>query len=101
MGPLSGAGWIPSMRVFAAGTLVGGALSLAGLVSSARAVVASFASTGAEQTFVVPAGISSVHIVAVGGKGGGGNPNLGASRGGAGGVATADLAVAGGETLYV
>lgn len=63
------------MRVFAAGALVGAALSLAGFVSSARAMVASFASTGAEQTFVVPAGISNVHVVAGGGKGGGGNPD--------------------------
>ena len=63
--------------------------------------MASFASTGAEQTFVVPEGISSVHVVAVGGKGGGGNPNLIPGSGGPGGVAAADLAVAGGETLYV
>ena len=72
-------------------------------VPPARAAEASFAYTGSEQTWVVPPGITSVHVVAVGGKGGAGDPDVGptAAPGGFGGLAAADLAVAPGETLYV
>ena len=55
-----------------------------------------FAFTGAEQTFTVPAGVTTVHVIAIGGRGG--------SAGGVGGAAgdvSGDLAVAAGETLYV
>ena len=60
-----------------------------------NAVTCSFASTGAEQTFSVPSGVASVHVVAVGGRG---YSPLG---GGFGAVATADLPVVAGEVLYV
>ena len=62
--------------------------------SSGRAV---FASIGAEQCYTVPAGVTSVHVVAVGGAGGG-------SLGGAGGTGaqiTSDVTVTAGQTLYV
>jgi hypothetical protein len=60
-----------------------------------RTVVCTFTSTGSEQQFLVPAGVGSVQIDAVGALGGGG------VVGGLGGTASAVVAVAPGETLYV
>jgi hypothetical protein len=54
--------------------------------------------TGAEQTFVVPAGVHSLHVVATGGQGAPGQQP--AATGGAATV-TADVAVTPGKTLYV
>ena len=56
---------------------------------------------GTQQTFTVPAGVTTVHVVAVGGSGG---PSVGCffpPCGGAGAQATADVAVTPGEVLYV
>jgi hypothetical protein len=72
----------------------------------------SFFISGGTNTFVVPAGISKVSIIAVGGGGGGGSgydsptaPKvyLGASGGGggAGGIIECDLTVTSGETLFI
>jgi hypothetical protein len=58
-----------------------------------------YSPTGAEQTFVVPAGVSSVGVVGVGGEGGAGAANGGA--GGFGATVTGDVAVTPGEVLYV
>lgn len=62
-------------------------------------------SSGAEQSWTVPAGVASVHVVAVGGHGGMGQtePAGGDSHGagGAGAVVTADLDVVPGHTLYL
>ncbi len=66
--------------------------------TAARAASATFAYTGAEQSFVVPDAITSVQVLAVGGHGGAGLP------GGAGGRAaqvSGVLGVTPGETLYV
>jgi hypothetical protein len=57
-------------------------------------VVCTFTYTGHEETFTVPAGISSVQIDAVGAPGGG-------SAGGLGGTASGSVAVTPGETLFV
>ena len=60
-------------------------------------VVCTFGYTGAEQTFTVPAGVTSVTLTATGASGGtdhGGTP-------GRGGVATVSAAVSSGEALYV
>lgn len=65
----------------------------------ARATDVTFVPTGAEQTFTVPAGVRTVHAVAVGGKGGDGAESGGA--GGFGALASADLAVTPGQTLYI
>jgi hypothetical protein len=62
--------------------------------TSASASTASFAYTGGEQTFKVPAGVSSVHVVAVGGTGA-------YIAGGQGGLVGADVSVTAGATLYV
>jgi hypothetical protein len=63
-----------------------------------------FKSTGSEQTFTVPAGVTSVHVQAIGAAGGQGQV-LGsaenASSGGLGAVVGGELAVTPGEVLYV
>src|SRR2546430_16304530 len=86
---------------FAASVCTASGLLLAALPPSAGAAVAPFSYTGAEQAFVVPAGFTSVHVVAVGGKGGNGDPTPTTPAGGLGGIATADLPVSPGELLYV
>ena len=68
------------------------------LASPARATVSSFALPG-EQMFVVPGGVSTIHVDAVGGRGGKGRNNT--SRVALGARATADLAVTPGQVLYV
>jgi hypothetical protein len=75
-----------------------------GCVQSANTVTCTFSSTGSEQTFAVPTGVSSVSAAAVGGRGATGAGTDPGSSGGAGGFGaqvTGDLAVTGGETLYV
>lgn len=81
-------------------------LALAGLLSlggaaSARAQPGSqtFGYTGGEQTLVVPAGVASVHVIAVGGRGG--EAFTGGGAGGAAAEVEGDLSVTPGETLYV
>jgi hypothetical protein len=69
------------------------------LPASAGAETRTFLPTGGEQTFTVPSGVTSVHVIAVGGRGGTGS---GAPAGGGfGAVAIADLAVTPGQVLYV
>jgi hypothetical protein len=70
---------------------------------SARADVVTFLPTGDEQTFTIPDGVTSVHVIAVGGEGGTGGgclANCGGARG-FGALASADLPVTPGEVLYV
>jgi hypothetical protein len=74
-------------------------LVIAGPSSASAATVKTFTYTGAAQTFVVPAGVTSIHVVAVGGKGGTGAGN--SAPGGFGGVVAADVAVTPGQLLYV
>ena len=93
-----------SRKVALAGALV--ALAATGSAVPAQATVGSpcqvsgqqatcsYASTGGEQSFLVPNGVTSVNVMATGAKGAGGN-------GGAGGTASATLAVTAGSTLYV
>ena len=78
------------------------ALCLAAVVSAEAATFAqaavteTFAYTGDEQTFVVPAGVVAVHAILIGGSGGAsGEP------GGAPVIANGDLPVTPGQTLYV
>src|SRR5882724_6220216 len=52
---------------------------------------------GGEQQLTLPAGVSTLHVVAVGGAGGG---TLGGS-GGTGAQVTADMPASGGVTLFV
>jgi hypothetical protein len=64
--------------------------------SAAQASTTAFTTTG-EHAFVVPAGVTSVHVVAIGGRGG---TSSGGPAGGLGAVASADLAVTSGQVLY-
>ncbi len=85
---------------------VGAALGLSAFVFSPAAAAAcqtgslTFLSTGAEQCYAVPAGVSSVQVVAVGAPGGTG-VGLGAGTGGLGGMASGGLSVFPGEVLYI
>lgn len=82
--------------------VVGGLCLTAG-AGAASAQTVTFLSTGAEQTFTVPEGVTSIRMVAIGGRGGDGSPN-GAAPGGSGGfgaTVAADIAVTPGQTLFV
>jgi hypothetical protein len=57
-----------------------------------------FESTGTEQTFVVPPGVETIHVVLLGGRGGAG---VTGGAGGAGARVEGDLSVTPGSTLYV
>ncbi len=61
--------------------------------TGAGAETARFASTGAEQTFTVPVGVTSLRVTAVGGRGGG--------TGGFGALVFATLPVVPGQVLHV
>jgi hypothetical protein len=81
-----------------------GALSLVA-AQPASAETFTFGFTGAEQTYNVPAGVHSIHVVAVGAKGGkGSSDTFGFFHGGKGAVGErveADLSVAAGEVLFI
>jgi Glycine rich protein len=66
---------------------------------SAFGQTVSFFQTGGQQTFTVPAGVTSLHVAAVGGSGGA--AGTGMAPGGFGGTASADLSVSAGQVLYV
>jgi hypothetical protein len=67
--------------------------------TSAEAETFTFGFTGAEQTFPVPAGVTSIHVVAVGGRGGIGTGS--GAPGGMGARVTTDLSVSPGQTVFV
>jgi len=86
------------------------AVPLASLLWFASAQPASasttvFAYTGGEQTYTVPAGVHSIHVVAIGARGGRGEDRAGTGEfGGSGGLGDrleADLAVEPGQLLFV
>ncbi len=96
------------MRALGAGLVIIGAL---GLIAPAPSwadpvcgptgggfTTCTFPYTGAEQQFVVPAGVSSINVLAIGGAGGNG---FGVGSGGLGAKVTATLPVSGGQSLYV
>jgi hypothetical protein len=64
---------------------------------SLTTVTCSFSPTGSEQTFAIPVGVSSVHVVATGASGG----TTFIGQGGAGAQVASDLAVTSGGTLFV
>jgi Glycine rich protein len=88
--------------------LLGLAVACAALAASAApasaATTQAFAFTGTEQTFTVPTGVTSLHVVAVGAKGGNGSDESAKKLGGPGGLGAsveADLPVTPGQVLYV
>ncbi len=70
--------------------------ALAWSAGPAGAVTRTFEYTNGEQTFVVPGGVTSIHVVAVGGHGGETHAD-----GGAAAQVSSDLVVTPGQTLYV
>jgi hypothetical protein len=78
--------------------LVSFVLCWATFAGQALGQTVSFFSTGGQQTFTVPAGVSTVNVVAVGGSGGGAGSK---APGGFGGELSASLAVSPGQVLYV
>jgi hypothetical protein len=64
---------------------------------TAHAGSVTFSSTGSEQGFAVPLGVTSIHVVATGGRGG----TSFSGPGGFGAVVSADVAVTPGHSLYV
>src|SRR3954454_15136572 len=70
--------------------------------SDTHTVTKTFSYTGTEQTWIVPPGLTSVHVEAIGGKGASGADNAAnTSTGGFGAHAEGDLTVADGEVLYL
>jgi hypothetical protein len=67
--------------------------------AAGAATVKKFTSPVTDQPFVVPDGVTSIHVVAIGGKGGKGAHN--SAPGGFGAVVSADIAVTPGQTLFV
>lgn len=73
------------------------ALATIWMASPAAAGTATFLGTGAEQSFTVPAGVTSVRVAATGS----GGAERGANSGGRAAVVTATLSVAPGQVFYV
>ena len=83
---------------FGLGAVLVGLCALLLAAAPAQATTQTFLFTGAEQTFEVPGGVTSVEVVAVGGHGGASEALV---PGGAAAVVTGDLVVTPGQTLYV
>ncbi|MFL5908369.1 MAG: glycine-rich protein [Solirubrobacterales bacterium] len=65
----------------------------------ARADTSTYFCTATEQAFIVPAGVTTVHVVAVGARGGTGTANT--NTGALGAESSADFSVTPGQLLYV
>src|SRR6476646_8137630 len=87
-------------RAFLMGVL-GAMLLLAVAVAPASAMTTVFTSEEAEQTFMVPPGVTSLEIVAIGGGGGDTPLSAGAAHGGEAAEVTGIINVTPGQTLYV
>ncbi|HXD59596.1 MAG TPA: hypothetical protein VN606_16845 [Thermoleophilaceae bacterium] len=85
------------MRKFVVFCVAAGAFLVADEAALADPTVTKFSFTGAEQSFTVPAGVTTMHVVAIGGKGGKGS--LTQAVGGFGSVVTADVAVTPGDVV--
>jgi hypothetical protein len=89
----------PVAKLAACGGILGLAFAVGhSAVAQAATTTKTFSFTGSEQSFVVPDGVTSIHVVAVGGKGGTGTASTG---GGFGAVASADIPIGPGTTLYI
>jgi hypothetical protein len=93
----------PASRLVAAGLSVIAFVAIWPVASaeatSCQSSSVTFSSTGAEQCYVVPSGVSELALTAIGGSGGA--AVFPATPGGAGAVVSGMLAVTPGETLYV
>ena len=88
----------PSVAIFAIAILTLGLA--ASPVLAANPVVVPFAYTGGQQQWDIPAGVTSIHVDLIGGKGGG-FVGSSSAAGGAGDHVVGDLAVSPGTTIYV
>jgi hypothetical protein len=79
--------------------LAGSLALIGGNAATAQAATTTFAFTGTTQTFIVPSGVTSVHAVAIGGRGGTGGQS--GAAGGFGATATADIPVTAGQVLFI
>jgi hypothetical protein len=105
----------PMKRISLAGRMAIGATLLAVLVFPGQAAAAlpsecvqvagtvtcSYAPTGAEQQFAVPAGVTNLHVTALGGAGQDSILLGSTTQGGLGGLVSAGLPVIPGQSLYV
>ncbi len=91
--------WVHVGRLSAVAVTIGGAGLLAMPLAQASTKV--YVYTGAEQTFVVPSGVRSLHLEAIGAPGGAAFATPTTGPGGLGARVDADLAVTAGETLYI
>ena len=83
-------------------TLMASCLSVEALsVGAAGATTTSFSPTGAVQSFTVPAGVSTIQVVAVGGSGGASSGGNGGGSGGSGAQVTTTISVNAGDVLQV
>jgi hypothetical protein len=90
-----------SLVVLAAICALAGSLD-ADAAGAAEQRVEDFAFTATSQLFVVPAGVTSVHAVLIGGHGGAGSERAGSeARGGEGEQLTAQVSTSPGELLFV
>src|SRR4051794_41512588 len=88
------------MHKFVLSAAIACLLLLAGQSSASAAPPSqTFTFTGAEQPFTVPAGVTSMHVVAIGAKGGKGSQTPAA--GGFGSVVSADVAVTPGDVVKI
>jgi len=90
--------------IAAAAMVVGGTVAMTATSAAAAPSTATktFTYTGGEQQFVVPIGVTSADVVAVGGSGAAAqNTSAGTSKGGQGARVATTLALAPGNTLYV
>jgi hypothetical protein len=71
--------------------------TLAWAAAPAQAITTTITYTGAEQLFKVPGGVTSIHVVAIGGAGGDATDSVG----GAAAEVTGNITVTPGQTLYV
>ena len=85
--------------VAAAVAPAGSAFAAHSCTTAAGTTTCVFPSTGDEQMFIAPEGVTSVHVVARGA--GGGTSVFGGAGGGRGAVVSGDLAVPGNHVLYV
>jgi hypothetical protein len=93
-----------SHRTILTTSLVAAGLAAAAIAPSADAAptTATFTSTGAEQSFVVPAGVRELHVVAIGARGGAGARGMSiGTLGGSAAQTTADVPVLPGQKLFV
>ena len=88
--------------IVATASLVMAILAMAVAAGAAQAATATFAFTGSEQAFTVPAGVTSMQVAATGAAGAAGDPAFpAAAAGGPGARVSATLGVTPGQTLYV